>query len=769
MSIFAELKRIFALHLNIREKLIAVCLLFFIPIGYLVYVLAAHQDRDLQLARKEVAIMRYLRGCRGLLDQVIHHRQTVHRQLAGERVPLTESSRLTRSVEEALKQLEQLDQPAPPAPERPGKERPAPLRKSWERIAGRSAVSTPGVMDDLHQEMIKEVRGLMIQAGQNAGLVMDSELVVVSLADALLARLPEQQDLLSRLLDHGEEMVGRPELKSEDRLILAVDSAQIRTLQEELSGASRGLPAAFRQDPSQGLKVALEPHLQLLQGTTASYLGRVKEKLLDTSAPALTLAEYTQEANQALEASFKLWDETARALDGLLEARVSRLSAQRYWTLCGVGLALVPTLVVVILIIHMITRQIHSVTATFDAISTGNYQARARVLSPHDELGHLAASLNAMLDKTVGLLQSREERDQIQASIAKLLEEISGVAEGDLTKEAEVTADITGAIADSFNFMIEQLRHVISNVQDATMQVSTAATQINNGTDQLVQGSEGQAIQIVDTAQSVNHLSESIQQVAANADQSAAVATQALQSALQGAEAVSNTIEGMNRIRDQVQETAKRIKRLGESTQQIGEIVQLIDDIADRTSILALNASIQAAMAGEAGRGFAVVAEEVERLAERSAGATKKIASLVKTIQSETNEAVTAMEENTREVVEGSRLANQAGQALGQIETVSTTLADLIQAISETARQQAEVSTRIAGAMEGISEVTQQTAAGTRQTSASVYQLASLADDLRSSVSTFRLPGRVSHVDIVIPSRLDRNGAPHSTPELAEV
>jgi twitching motility protein PilJ len=229
-----------------------------------------------------------------------------------------------------------------------------------------------------------------------------------------------------------------------------------------------------------------------------------------------------------------------------------------------------------------------------------------------------------------------------------------------------------------------------------------------------------------------------------------------LANARQGADAVNNTIEGMNRIRDQVQETAKRIKRLGESSQQIGEIVQLIDDIADRTSILALNASIQAAMAGEAGRGFAVVAEEVERLAERSTNATKKIAGLVKAIQSETNEAVTAMEEGTREVVEGSKLANQAGQALSEIQNVSGRLAELIQSISQASRQQARVSESVAKSMTQISEVTQQTAAGNKQAAVSVNSLASLADELRSSVSTFRLPGmNTLHEGQVAPSLHD--------------
>jgi methyl-accepting chemotaxis protein len=405
-----------------------------------------------------------------------------------------------------------------------------------------------------------------------------------------------------------------------------------------------------------------------------------------------------------------------------------------------------------------LTRQVGHITDTVNRVGMGDFTARTEVTSA-DELGVVAGSLNAMLDNTVGLIQSREERDQIERSIQKLLEEISGVAEGDLSKVAEVTADLTGAIADSFNFMIEQLRRIISNVQDATQQVSIASNRIHNRAEELVQGSEGQAEQIVRTADEVEKMAGSIRAVAEAAGESARVADQALTSARQGSRAVNDTIGGMNRIRDQVQETAKRIKRLGESSQQIGEIVQLIEDIADRTSILALNAAIQAASAGEAGRGFAVVAQEVERLAERAGGATKKIAGLVKAIQGETREAVTAMEEGTREVVEGSRLANEAGQALARIETVSTKLAALIQSITEATRQQAAGSQEVARAMGEISEVTQRTAEGTRQAAVSVTHLAELADGLRDSVSTFRLPGRKSLNEIEVRDLPRRNGA----------
>jgi twitching motility protein PilJ len=393
----------------------------------------------------------------------------------------------------------------------------------------------------------------------------------------------------------------------------------------------------------------------------------------------------------------------------------------------------------IMLVVRALSAQVENLQTVFQRIEAGDYSARAKMLGD-DELGEVAESLNAMLDKTSALVQSRDEKAEIQRSIMKLLDEVSGVADGDLTKEAEVSADMTGAIADSFNFMIDHLRRIIGNVQKATNQVTAAATKISSSAEELVDGSEVQTEQIVNTSAAIDEIAASIQQVSDNAASSTAVAQQALSTAKQGNQAVRNTIEGMNKIREQAQETAKRIKRLGETSQEIGQIVQLIDDIADRTSILALNASIQAAAAGDAGRGFAVVAEEVERLAVRSTEATKKIAALVKAIQGETNEAVGAMEKNIQEVVSGSKIANQAGQSLNEIEGVSMKLAEIIQSISQASKQQARSSEALARSMGSISQITKRTASGTKQTAESVGSLAKLAEELRGSVSAFKLP-----------------------------
>jgi len=376
-----------------------------------------------------------------------------------------------------------------------------------------------------------------------------------------------------------------------------------------------------------------------------------------------------------------------------------------------------------------------------DAIAGGNLAVSVDPKSGRDRFGN---SFKNMLERTLTLVQSQDERNQLQKSIMKLLDEVANVGAGDLSSEAEVTADMTGAIADAFNYMIIELRGLIAKVRSATGQVNSTAVAIQAASQKLVESSAHQATRIEDTASAITSMATSIQDVSKNAVTSAEVAAQSLANAEQGAGAVQNNIQAMGRIRDQVQETAKRIKRLGERSQEIGEIVKLIDDIADRTSILALNASIQAAMAGEAGRGFAVVAEEVERLAERSTSATKQIDALTKSIQSETNEVVASMEETIREVVDGSSLANEAGQALSEIRSVSQQLAELSRTISESALRQAGNSESVLAAMHEISMLTSQVSSGTKQTSTTVENLVSLSEDLGSAVAPFKLPAEGS-------------------------
>ncbi len=354
-------------------------------------------------------------------------------------------------------------------------------------------------------------------------------------------------------------------------------------------------------------------------------------------------------------------------------------------------------------------------------------------------LGAFIALLIYLNTKT-HLAETNATNERNQQAILRLLDELADLADGDLTTTATVTEDFTGAIADSINFTIDQLRILVSQINDTAQGVSNAAEETQSTALHLAEASEHQAQEIAGASAAVNEMAVTIDQVSANAAESSAVAERSVKIANRGAEVVQNTIHGMDTIREQIQDTAKRIKRLGESSQEIGDIVSLINDIADQTNILALNAAIQASMAGDAGRGFAVVADEVQRLAERSSAATKQIEALVKTIQSDTNEAVISMEQTTSEVVRGARLAQDAGQALGEIETVSQELAELIQNISNAARQQAASAGHISNTMNVIQEITQQTSAGTTATARSIGNLADMAIELRNSVAGFTLP-----------------------------
>jgi twitching motility protein PilJ len=385
---------------------------------------------------------------------------------------------------------------------------------------------------------------------------------------------------------------------------------------------------------------------------------------------------------------------------------------------------------------------------TYELSKQVQFQADGRFFSPTLAYFILAAIIAVIVVIGVLLYQesqkrlrmTEEQNEQNQNAILRLLDELADLADGDLTTEATVTEDFTGAIADSINFAIDQMRGLVKAIRDTAVQVASSASETQGTAMKLAESSENQAQEIAGASAAINEMAVSIDQVSSNAAESATVAERSVTIAKKGSDVVNNTINGMDTIREQIQETSKRIKRLGESSQEIGDIVSLINDIADQTNILSLNAAIQASMAGDAGRGFAVVADEVQRLAERSSAATKQIEALVKTTQTDTNEAVISMEQTTAEVVRGARLAQDAGVALEEIESVSMNLADLIQNISNASRQQSMSAGHVSNTMNVIQEITSQTSSGTSATAESVGNLAEMASQLRASVSGFKLP-----------------------------
>ena len=370
-------------------------------------------------------------------------------------------------------------------------------------------------------------------------------------------------------------------------------------------------------------------------------------------------------------------------------------------------------------------------------VALGDLPDRIVLHSESDEVGK---AFLAMVESLRGLSATRDERERLQKSVARLSKEVAAVAAGDLTVEARVAPELTGAIADAFNKMTKNLRGLIAQVKSVTRQIGGSANLIDTSAGQLARGSEAQNAQMSRMSNAIANIALQIQEVSENAALSARVADDSLINARSGTQAVQDNIGAMNSIRRQVRETAKRIKRLGERSQEISQIVSLIDDLSDRTSLLALNASLQASAAGEAGSGFAAHAEEVERLAERSNRLTRQISALTHTIQIETKDVVAAMEETIHEVVVGSTLADRAGQTLVEIERVSQHLADLIQSISASARQQAAEAEDVSKAMSHISQITELVQTEAKRAADSVKTLVNLSDDLGGSVASFRLP-----------------------------
>ncbi|MCA0446461.1 MAG: methyl-accepting chemotaxis protein [Bacteroidetes bacterium] len=387
-----------------------------------------------------------------------------------------------------------------------------------------------------------------------------------------------------------------------------------------------------------------------------------------------------------------------------------------------------------------LTTTVDNLLVTMDRVAHGDFNARTNIHTG-DEFEELGSRFDEMIRRLSALIETEAERDSMQKQLTNLLVVVSNSAEGDFTQRATVTEGALGALADSFNLMVDDLGRLIREVQSVTRQVSESAKEILASTEEMAHGAEEQSIQVTNASAAVEEMAASIRQVANNADSAAEAASKAAEVAQSGGNIVLETIEGMRRIRSTVQDSAQKIKSLGESSNEIGKIVQVIDEIASQTNLLALNATIEAARAGEAGRGFAVVADQVRELAERSAKATNDISQLVQTIQAETQEAVHAMEKGTAEVEKGTRLADEAARALEQIRSVVQQSTELIQEISLAAKQQDIASAGVVMAMNEVSQIAKQSLIGSRQSAASATDLVEITKRLSQSVARFKLPG----------------------------
>ncbi len=740
--------------LKIGQKLALIVLMMSVPIAVLVWLFIDARNVQIEAAQREMQGVEYLRPLRGMLEMLPEHRAESHMLLLGDAKVSSDLRDLQPRIDALLPQVDNIDRVY--GGEFGTSQLWDHVKQQWRDIEANVDSLSPEESFQRHSDLINDVTSLMRMVGDQAGLVLDPELDTHFLVEASVSRLPRLIETVGVVQAIGGDMFERRTsvadavqsgIDGENGVNL--DSRQtlnrlIGQIETETAELQRGVKAAYAANSE--LEGQLRGAFSGAFERSSKFVDAASQLIIDPTRR--TTGKDTERldaaAAGATEGLLAAYDSALSELNRLLDERVTRLTAEKYLQLSAATFILAFAVVLILFLNRTVTIQIGEINGLLSRIGVGDLTARARVRSG-DELGQMTQALNRMLDNTLTLVQSSEERDRIQQSIHKLLDEIAGVAEGDLTQEAEVTAEITGAIADSFNYMIGELRTVIAQVQQTTLQVSAAANQIQGTAEKLAEGSEEQSSDVIAASMAVDQMASAIQQVSDSASKAAGVAALALANAQSGAETVTKTMQGMESIRKQVQETSKRIKRLGESSQEIGEISELIGELADRTSMLAMNASIQASMAGESGRGFAVVAQEVEGLAEQATEATKRIGSLIAAIQEDMTEAVAAMEDTTKEVVDGSGMANEAGQSLEKIETVSQKLAELIQQISQASEQQARGSEGVARAMSGISSVQRDTASGARDAATSIRNMAALADELRHSVSRFKIPVRAMH------------------------
>jgi twitching motility protein PilJ len=724
-------------NLSIKYKLILLFAITALPLAYVSYEYLKNQNELLNYQRIYADSLNYYNPVTSLASNVATHRGLTGIYLSGDQSVRQRRLEVEFKIETNLRELEEQDRGA-------GKQfnlgsSVTSLKERWNQLKGRGTQMSTDESFDLHTKYIQEVQLLMKDLGDKA-LILDPNLDTYYLMINLLQYYPSSVETLGQMRVLGSSALTKGTISFEERVRLSSLAGSM----SNLFGANGLVPLALKT--SFGQNTVHEKRLNDTLSNTYSVVDGFQQFAKDRVVGDRLSGnnqEYFASATRAIEAVERLKKETVSLLQERTNERVSAYSTQRTVTLLVAGLAVLLMTGLTWFLGSSINTQVSHIVNVFGNIGMGNFSARAKVTSG-DELGTVADGLNSMLEATLSLFQSQAERDQIQDSIQELVEQLEKVAAGDLTREVKASTEFTAPIVEAVNQMIYQLRNVISIVQETTKSVSEQALQAKTTTNNLAEGSGVQSAKIGDASQAVGTIAQSIEQVAQTAVTATQVAHTATSSAKAGSESVRKTIDGMDAIRNQVQQTAKRIKRLGESSQEVGGIVKLISDIAERTGVLALNASIQAVAAGEAGKTFAVVAKEVERLAVRATEATKRIESLISTIQTETSEAVVAMEETTREVVDGSELANEAGAKLADIEAVSGQLSSLIDSISSASKVQSVGSASVTKVMTEISEVTRITTSGSQETAATMQELAEQAEQLRQSLSAFKLPATVA-------------------------
>ncbi len=733
-------------RLKIWQKLVLIAVFMGLPIPFLAGLYVTEKNKTIEFAQKELYGVEYLSPLHALSKELVQHSTLASAFMRGETRLLSQLNESAQAVERQLLTAEALDRKETGLSGfsygalLQSSSKLHALRQKWEELKRQTQKGAAKEVFDAHTQILADLKSLIVFAGDQSNLILDPDLDTYYLMDAVVIQIPRLTEEVGRLQGIGAGIAAAKKATAAELGQAPIVFGQV---QASLQNLASGISKAYAANPS--LKEQHAGQAESVNKEVVNFAAWVNQQLLDSTEATLQTAEVAQflvGGEQASAALQRLNELALNDLGHLLQVRASKVARERNFALGLTVLGLLLTVLAVTIITRGINQQTQAITQLIGHIDAGNFEERAPVLLA-DELGRTAQAFNTMLDNTRGLMQSRSERDEIQRSIMKLLDEVSGVARGDLSREAVVTDGMTGAIADAFNYMIEQLRNIIGKVQTVAHEVNVSATATQHNTQQLAAESKQRAEQLGSAARDIDAMAFSIRNVAETAEASKIVAQKTLETAQRGSKILQNTIKGVTQVRAQVQASAQNVKQLGDTSREIGEVVQVLEEIAKRTNVLALHASIQAASAGDAGRGFAVVVREVEHLAARSTEAAKLIGELVKRTRLNAQTAASAIEESSRGVHEGTGLICEAGDALLEIEQVLAQLAELIQSISLSTELQTKESAAVSATMLQLSEATRQTATGISRSAVTATQLAALADDLNGSVASFKLTAQV--------------------------
>lgn len=729
-------------NLKVSLKLTLISVAFVIPILVLLYFLTSEQNIRIDFAQKEIYGDEYLRPLKGLMELAPDYKHLNHIQSSGSAARQVESKidGLFEEIESSENELgehlftkEKLDE----------------LKSVWATLKKNPGDAEKG------KEFISSIRGMISYVGDKSNLILDPDLDSYYIMDAALLKLPENMDLLYQILTYGNDIVLKGNLTPEEKTELIVKTGLLKSNTDALN---TGVNVAFDNNPAQNLRGSLTGGLTTTLNGVNNFLRLLNEKILYSETITVSSPEFEAAAREALKANFDFWDAAVADLDGLLQARIDGFNNSKYFTLGSVAVVLVLSLGFVFYITKNITTSILTLANSAKQFSEGKNNIRVNVDSK-DEVGMLASVFNEMIVKInesiqvvkkekedvekkieIAVKESEEKNIYLANSVDAMLKGIERFASGDLSVQLNVaSSDDIGKLYNGFNKAVISIKELVYSLTDTIDATTNVGSQLTANTGDLASGFEEQGNQTSEVASAISEMTSTIYDTTKNANNAAKAANKAGDFAKEGGAVVKETVEGMNRIAQVVTNASETVDGLGKSSDQIGEIIQVIDDIADQTNLLALNAAIEAARAGEQGRGFAVVADEVRKLAERTTKATKEIAGMIKQIQQETKVAVASIAAGKTEVEKGKELAAKAGIALQEIIKASDEVLGVINQVAAASEEQSAAAEQINNNIVNISKVVNDSAMNMHHIVNASESLNNLNLNLKELISRFSI------------------------------